>query len=336
MERKLASVQIVAEVQPIEGADAIEKVRINGWWCVAKKGEFSVGQKVVYLEVDSWVPTEIAPFLSRDKEPREFEGVKGERLRTVKLRGQVSQGLVLPYDCAEDEGHDLTEELGVLKWERPMSAQLAGQARGYFPEFLRKTDQERIQNCMEVIGDTETTYEVTLKLDGSSCTVYHKDGEVGVCSRNLELKMNEENAENSFVKTAHSSGLVEALAAYGKNIAVQGELMGPNIQCNREKLSGFNLFVFDVWDIDDQRHLTPAERLRVTEELYKLGFCGSHVPVVYENCPIADCGATLEELLAFADRPSLNHSYAEGVVFKAVDGSRSFKVINNRYLLKED
>lgn len=96
-ERKLATIRRIAEVKSIEGADLIEAVRVDGWWVVAKKGEFPVDSLAVYMEVDSFVPTGIAPFLTKSgHEPKEYEGVKGERLRTVKLRGQLSQGLLLP------------------------------------------------------------------------------------------------------------------------------------------------------------------------------------------------------------------------------------------------
>jgi RNA ligase (TIGR02306 family) len=102
MTRKMASIRVIDSIKPIEGADAIECAMIGGWSVVIKKGEFKVGQLAVYCEIDSWIPTELAPFLSKGKEPREFEGIKGERLKTVKLRGQLSQGLLLPLEptCA--------------------------------------------------------------------------------------------------------------------------------------------------------------------------------------------------------------------------------------------
>ena len=138
-ERKLATIRKIAAIEPIEGADAIEVAVVDGWKVVVKKGEFQVDALAVYIEIDSWVPTELAPFLSKGKEPREFESVKGERLRTVKLRGQLSQGLLLPLEptCANIEselfeGLDVSLPLNILKWERPMNAQLAGIARGNF------------------------------------------------------------------------------------------------------------------------------------------------------------------------------------------------------------
>lgn len=127
-DRKLATIRKIAAIEPIEGADAIEVAVVDGWKVVVKKGEFQVGSLAVYLEIDSWVPTELAPFLSKGKEPREYEGIKGERLRTVKLRGQLSQGLLLPLQTVYELpsttncdvlGDDVTEALGILKWERP-------------------------------------------------------------------------------------------------------------------------------------------------------------------------------------------------------------------------
>ena len=134
--RKLASIQKILDIGPIPGADAIEVATINAWKVVVKKGEFDVGDLVIYMEVDSWVPSTLAPFLSKGKEPREYEGIKGERLRTVRLRGQVSQGLILPVHYADPglgivpfhyvEGQDVSQALGIVKYEPPIPACLAG------------------------------------------------------------------------------------------------------------------------------------------------------------------------------------------------------------------
>ena len=136
--RKLATIRTIDELRPIEGADAIECATVGGWKVVAQKGLYKEGDLAVYFEIDSWIPTELAPFLSKGKEPREFEGIKGERLRTIKLRGQLSQGLLMPLaeviaiaGCTSpiQEGDDVSEWLNIQKWEKPMNAQLAGLAR---------------------------------------------------------------------------------------------------------------------------------------------------------------------------------------------------------------
>jgi len=332
MERKLATIRRIAEVKPIEGADLIEAIRVDGWWVVAKKGEFPVDSLAVYMEVDSFVPTEIAPFLTKaGHEPKEFEGVKGERLRTVKLRGQLSQGLllpisILPVSAVIEIGSDVTDILGIVKWERPISPQLTGLAKGNFPNFIRKTDQERVQNIGRTLESyINETFEVTIKLDGSSCTIFVKDEDDGVCSRNLELKQNEDNA---FWRIALDYNIHKKIRAYGKNIAVQGELIAPNIQSNYEKVTKPEFYVFDVFDIDKQEYMLPKER----REFCKL-LDIPHVPIVDKAFSMID---NVDKLLDVAEGDGMNKGVKrEGLVFKHNSSDFSFKAISNSYLLKE-
>ena len=109
MTRKLASIRRITDIQPIKGADALVVATVDGWKVVVKKDEFKVGDLAVYIEIDSLVPHELAPFLSKGQEPREYNGVKGERLRTIKLRGQVSQGLLI-----KPEFHELFDALSIV------------------------------------------------------------------------------------------------------------------------------------------------------------------------------------------------------------------------------
>jgi RNA ligase (TIGR02306 family) len=165
-DRKLATIRRIREVKPIEGADLIEAVRVDNWWVVAKKGEYPVDMLAVFCEIDSFVPHALAPFLTKPGHfPKEFQGVQGERLKTIKLKGQLSQGLLLnitegiglewihSFPTFENyrpmqEGDDLTNVLGVLKWEPPQEF-MAANAKGTFPSFIPKTDQERIQNISQ-------------------------------------------------------------------------------------------------------------------------------------------------------------------------------------------
>lgn len=342
--RKLATLRRISDIRPIEGADAIECAVIDGWTVVAKKNEFKKGDVVVYFEIDSWIPSAIAPFLTKPgQQPQVYNGIEGQRLRTVRLRGQLSQGLAMPYTAFPEIVHlvdhfdpanpiDLTEVLGIQKWEPPIPAQLAGVAKGGFPSRLHKTDQERVQNLIDQVfdgGENELAeYEITIKLDGSSMTVYCLDGDVGVCTRNIDLKLDQEG--NTFVDTAVRIGILDKLSALGRNIAIQGELMGEGIQGNRENIKGHQFFVFNVWDADKMQYLSPAECRAFCEELEL-----QHVPVLCTNATLEDIGVTdLESILKFAEGPSLNHKIREGVVFKRVDGQFSFKVISNLFLLK--
>lgn len=345
--RKLASVKEVTSIENIEGADLIEVVVVdNGWQVVERKGRVSEGELVVYAEPDSFIPYSLAPFLSKGSSPKEYNGVKGERLGTVKLRKTLSQGLIFKFsDLPEGitpgllvKGTDLTEILGIQKWEAPVPACLAGQVRGNFPSFIPKTDQERCQNIVSEIFETHKgeSYEVTLKLDGSSCTIYAKDGDIGVCSRNLDL---EETEGNSLWQAARKQLLIEALTKFQAvdmgNFALQMELIGEGIQGNQEKIKGQRLFLFDVYDIDKQTYLTPVERQRLLDSLLDAGADLKHAPVLDPSLRVTDRFNTVEELLAFADGPSLNPSAKrEGLVFKSNESQFSFKVISNQWLLK--
>ena len=340
--RKLASIAEITYIKPIEGADAIECAIVNGGWpVVVKKGEYQVGDVAIYLEIDSWVPHELAPFLSKGQEPREYNGVKGERLRTVKLRGQISQGLLLPIDLTffRDPGTDVTQTLGIQKWEPPIPAQLQGTMKGNFPHFIPKTDQERCQNLRKEIFEKHKgeIYEVTTKLDGSSMTVYVKDGEIGVCSRNIDLK---ETEGNSFWKAAREQNIVDALLEIskdkGEEYAIQGELIGEGIQGNPEKLKGQRFYLFDIYSITESRYLLANERYSILDSMNNLyGADVEHVPLIDGFYRVDKECDTIDELLEFAEGPSLNsQTKREGLVFKSLSSDFTFKAIANSYLLK--
>lgn len=353
--RKLASIKPITYIKPIEGADAIECAIVDGGWpVVVKKGEYKVGDVAIYLEIDSWVPHELAPFLSKGQEPREYNGVKGERLKTVRLRGQVSQGLLLPLNTpinggpmnggyalctlGLEVGQDLTEMLGIQKWEPLIPAQLQGTMKGNFPHFIPKTDQERCQNLRKDIFEThkDEIYEVTIKLDGSSTTIYVKDSEVGVCFRNIDLK---ETEGNSFWKAARDQNIIEPLLEFcksrGIDYAIQGELIGEGIQGNPEKLKGQRFYLFDIYSITEGRYLEPFERYTVLDQLKMLGADIEHVPIVDQDVRVAQAYDTIDDLLEFAEGPSLNpQTKREGLVFKSWESDFTFKAIANSYLLK--
>lgn len=328
IERKLATVRLIDEIRPIEGADAIETAIVDGWQVVIRKGEFKVNDKAIYLEIDSWVPYELAPFLCKGKEPREFNGIKGERLRTIKLRGQVSQGLLLPAESGHFIGDDLTEVLGVQKWEKPIPANMQGVIKGNFPSFLIKTDQERVQNIAKDLHTYTGLYEVTEKLDGSSMTVYYRnDDEYGVCSRNLDLK---EDPNNAFWKRVIDDNIIDRIRASGvTEVALQGELVGEGIQGNPYKINGTRFYVFDVFLINEYRYAFPDERMVILNTIGAL----RHVPVI----EVFVVPQSVDQILAMSEFKSFinRDTEAEGIVWKSYVDQKSFKSISNRFLLKE-
>ena len=344
--RKLASIRKIDEIRPIEGADAIECAVVGGWTVVVKKGAFKPGDVGVYFEIDSWVPAWIAPFLVKGTEPRKYNNVPGERLRTVKLRGQLSQGLLIPikdlahhfpengkncnWEALAEAETDVTEVLSVQKWEAPVPAQLAGQARGDFPTAVPKTDQERIQNLKDQFKEWKEqnlVFEITEKLDGSSCTMYlDLEGDFHVCSRNLDLKRDE---NNSFWKAAIQDDVENRMVAANLHgFAIQGELIGEGIQGNQYKIRGQKFYVFDIYDTKTGAYLNSEQRIKLCQQL---GL--DHVPLVGVKAITAeDIAGILQEA---EGKSLLNGSEREGLVWKCIsDPSISFKTISNRWLLK--
>lgn len=334
--RKMATVRAINGIRPIPNADRICTYVIDGWTIVDRINAYDVGDKVVMCEIDSWVPHTIAPFLSGERTPDEYEGVLGKRVKTAKLRGQISQGLILPISVLPTDvniGTDVSELLNIKKYERPIPASLQGDILGDFPSRIRKTDQERIQNIdAEVLAnwiENGLTFEITEKLDGTSSTFYF-DSEIdtfGSCSRNLELK---ENDFNTYWKIAHDLNLQEILVRDGRSLAIQGEIVGNGIQRNHYKISGHKLFVFDIFDMKHGKYLSPEERRH---------FCSvnnlNHVPVIDEKHTIV---GNVQALIEMADGVSnIVDSRREGIVFKCNDDSDiSFKCISNKWLLKNE
>lgn len=331
--RKLVTVRKIADILPIPDADAIEVAVVDGWKIVVKKNEYSVGDVVVYAECDSWVPHHLAPFLSKGQEPREYEGIKGERLRTVKLRGQISQGLilpmsVLPVNVEYTVGDDVTDVLGVVKYDPPVPAQISGEVRGHFPTAMPKSSQERCQNLVTEIEEWKngTTFEVSEKLDGTSCSMYVNGDDYGICSRNYNLK---ENYDNTLWKMAKKYDVFAKIASTKRNLMIQGEVCGEGIQKNRYAIKGHDFFVYNIFDIDKQEWLSPNERMKLLEE-----FEMKSVPIISVDFDVKD--HTVESLLAMAEAKSVLNVKAEreGLVFKGNDLNVSFKAISNKFLLK--
>jgi RNA ligase (TIGR02306 family) len=338
--RKMATVQSISEIRKHPNADNLEIAIINGWQSVVRKGEFSPNEFIVYCEIDSWIPHEIAPFLSKGQEPKEYNGVIGNRLRTITLRGELSQGLLLKSSViGKDQvlmpGSDVSSVLNIQKWEAPIPRTLSGEVVGKFPTHLvPKTDQERIQNIFEGLNQNDL-WEVTLKVDGSSMTVIHFDEQFRVCSRNWELKINQENEKNSMITTyknleSEFTKLVSNLKTkFGhSDWAFQGELFGPGIQGNKENMKELQFALFDIYDIKNKLYLNAIDRRMV---VFESGI--THIPVLRTAGKTPE---TIQAALDFADGPSINNSIREGLVFKNLnDTSISFKVINNKFLLKQ-
>ena len=344
IERKLASVRVISNIQPIPNADKIELVTVDGWnVVVAKDVGHKVGDLIIYCEIDSFLPIREEFEFLRKSSYKKMGDVEGFRLRTVKLRGQVSSGLILPMSVLNPpdtniyvtpfEGLDVTEMLDIVKYEPPIPAELAGKVKGAFPSFIPKTEEFRIQNLTSEYEEwkyqSKHQFYVTEKLDGSSATFYVKDGEFGVCSRNLELL---ETEGNTFWKVARELDLENKMKSLGKNISLQGELIGEGIQGNPYKLKGQTIRFFTGYDIDKR------ERIGFIHFIVMIMDMGlEHVPVVNPEFGFL-LPDTIEEMLQYAEGKSVLNpdTEREGVVVRSLDGSISFKAISNKFLLNHE
>jgi RNA ligase (TIGR02306 family) len=325
--RQLASIQKIKKIEPIPGADAIAKATVLGWQLVVKKNEFSEGDLCVYAEIDSLLP---------DKPAFEFMKPRGMRVRTIRLRGQISQGIcfplsILPAGTIIKEGLDVTEILEIEKYEPPIPANLSGIMKGGFPSFIPKTDETRVQVLQDLLDKYkgEICY-VTEKLDGTSVTYFIKDGVFGVCSRNLELI---ETADNTLWKLAREMKIEEKLVALNGNYALQGEIIGEGIQSNKYKLKGQQVAFFSVFNIDAYSYLNYQDFVALIQ---KLGFTA--VPVLENDYVLTN---SIEALVNKSIGNSVLYNvHREGIVIRPliekVDmiGRVSFKAISPEFLLK--
>ena len=226
-------------------------------------------------------------------------------------------------------GTDVTEMLDIIKYEPPIPASLAGKVKGLFPSFLRKTDEERVQNLTSEYEEYKTSdhkFYITEKLDGSSATFYLRNGEFGVCSRNLELL---ETEGNTFWKVARELNLEELMSRVGFNLCLQGELIGESIQGNPYKLKGQTVRFFNGFNIDTQENIPFLEFI---ELIQNLGL--KPVPILDFDFRLPN---SIYDMLEFADSKSeLNTNFdREGVVVRSYDRTISFKSISNEFLLNE-
>ena len=313
--RKLASIQIISDLQPIDGADKIEVATVEGWKVVVQKGLYNVGDKCIYFEIDSVLPL--------DKFP-ELEKCSG-RIKTIKLRGQISQGYCVQVSehFVENipEGSDVTEFLGVKKYEPKSNegnSMRLGNTAGNFPSHLiSKTDEERIQSNMKYLQKMwGEPYEITVKCDGSSCTVGMDNGEFFLASRNLKKKYEPEYC--TFAKAIEKYDLKSKFETTElSRYILQGEVCGPGIQGNKLGLKEVDYFVFNVFDTLNKRMLNTFE-----QECLSVTYGFTLVPFVESG---ANFSYTVEQLLELSKgkyQGTTNHR--EGVVIRSY--SDKFKI----------
>ena len=329
MERKLASVQKVEDVSPVENSDNLDVISVLGWKVVSVRGEFKPGDLCVYCEIDSVLP---------EREEFEFLRPRKFRIKTLKLRGQISQGIAFPttiLDEKYDVGTDVTEILEITKYDPPLPGELEGVAIGRRPYFVPKTSEPRIQSSPRMIKEfQDKEVYISTKIDGTSCSIYYyTDHETpfGVCSRKTDLEKG-----GVYWDIANKYNLEEKIISNGfTDIVIQGELAGPKINKNRLNLKEPELFVFTIFFFREYRY-AGLEEMRTICNLLGL----KTVPIDEVTIFNFDIPSLLEKSKGFY--PGTKNR-REGIVIRPVTPiglhSRdllSVKVVNNDYLLKDE
>jgi RNA ligase (TIGR02306 family) len=331
--RSLVTIQKVKEISPIKDSDFLELAHIMGWQCVVKKGEFKTGDLGVYYEVDSFLPVdERYEFLRGSSFRDNADNGTGFRIRTMRMRGQLSQGLLLPLEkfpelAGLEEGSDVTEKLNVKKWYIPETSNPGGTIIGERPHGIPASDEIRLQSALELLDELKgKPYYITTKMDGTSGIAYYIDGKFGCCSRNKEIK-DEETA--LYWLPVYKYNLKEKFAKMGRNLVLTGEIIGPGIQKNKLRLPEIEWNVFDVKDWDTNKYLPYDEAVKLCSELG------------LKTVPLEERGEqfdySLETLLEKAKGNYPSGIDKEGIVVRSVNSPKaiSFKVLNNDALLKD-
>ena len=355
--RKLASIQTITDIVPIEGKDRIVLATVEGWHVIVTS-DFKIGDNVVFCEIDSVLP---------EKPEFEFLRPKKFHIKTMKMAGVVSQGICFHLDILPEQyrlcdvGEDVTNIIGVKQYEPTMDKEqddyagykqkhakkypkflmrfawfrklvLPKPRKGGFPSFISKTDEERVQNMPWIVND-KREWVATEKVDGQSgsfCLVRHRGifrdkFEYIVCSRNLRLAHPDNSSYWQVSEKYNIENALRNMIGDRDWIAIQGECIGPKIQKNKYGVKDCDLFVFNL--------IYPTGR--VNSKLAK-SICEQHglnfVPIVEFGYILPD---TVDEILAYADGKSqLADTLREGIVFRSMDGKQSFKAVSNKFLLK--
>lgn len=368
--RELAYIQKIGSLSPIPGADAIEKAEVLGWELVVKKGDFQVGDLCVYCEIDSILP-ELPCF--------EFLRARKFRIKTVKLRGQISQGIAFPisilrqvdpaFNGSLTVNKDVTELMSITKYDpealldvehnqvkKPWLVRKANflkwklfgikpVKKGSFPSDIPKTDETRVQKMASSLEEHKgSAIYITEKCEGTSATFVSRSGgnwlakllnrtnSFQICSRNKIVynSQSDKEAPHFLCDVAKKYDLEKKMKTMGKNLAIQGEVIGPKIQGNIYQLPDLELRVFAIFDIDTQSYLSYYSMQCV------VGLLGlTSVPVLQTDINLVN---DVKYWVEYSKGKSQVNPkiLREGVVIHSMDDNFSFKSINPEYLLKQE
>ena len=322
---KLASIEKIKSITKHPNADSLSIVTVLGYQAIVALDRYKVGDHVIFIQPDTVLP---------DKEWASFYKSKSNRVKAIKLRGVWSMGIVesveLLYTQCDDgcadlsslEGYEVSNILGIKKYEPAMPQDL--KAKGNLPHGLNKTDEERYQNIQDLpFGET---VDVTLKIDGSSTTIYYKNGESGVTSRTMDLKLdcvcNYTTATKNFLDR-----FINFCKDRGLNLALRGEIYGQGIQSfknNPHSAKPLSFALFNTFNLDTLSYEGTDSPLYFEKLGKELGI--ETVPIIEKDVILTP------ELIKKYDEDiaEINGQSYEGVVIKLKNGG-SFKIINKHY-----
>jgi RNA ligase (TIGR02306 family) len=343
MTRTLASIDQITNLRPIPGADTIEVGSVRGWNVVVKRGEYHEGDHVLFIEPDAALPLDFISFaFLRPRGVKMIDGKDYHVLKTVKLRGQFSQGIVFPVsefawlDTTGQAG-SLDTQLGVFVYEPSLPAKGTNIVGKWNIPWLLKTDAERIQNLSDdwLASVNDGGWVATTKIDGSSHTVVRRDDGLHVYSRNWEIDAT--NPDSTVNHVIIQSQLADWMRYYGID-AVQGELFGEGIQSNRQGIHGQRFAIFAAWSTDiteTKRH----DRLNLAREtaagygLYTVPFLDLPFPTTVAQA-LEQADQVTGTITPGKKDEGIVWHHTGGREFPELGGRIVFKAVSNRYLLK--
>lgn len=362
MARKLAHIEKIDWIRPIEGKDRIALAGVLGWTVIIQKADYNEGDKCIFCEIDSVFP---------EKPEYEFLRSKKFRIKTIKMSGVLSQGICFPISMLPEGnyeiGDDVTEFMGITQYEPTMDKEETDnsedtvkntkkypeflmrmawfrklvlpkkQAKG-FPSFISKTDETRIQNAPFYL-DMDCKWVATEKVDGQSGSFtlqrvkgkhfWNKDTyDFAVCSRNLRKWKKDTSSFWSVAEKYNIEEVLHKLIGDNEWVAIQGECIASNVQGNKYKVTEPDLYVFNL--------IYPSGRVGSVEAKKTVGEYGlKFVPIIDEAADIK--GMTVPEVLDYATGKSqLYDTLREGIVFRSLDGKQSFKAVSPEFLIKHN
>lgn len=346
--RKLASIQRIWKIEKIENAENIELAYVEGWQVVVNKDKFKPMELAVFFEIDSFLPIRKEFEFLRNSSYKKTDIMgEGFKLKTVRLRGALSQGLLERVETFPELdgidiklGLDVTELLGIREWEIEERITTSGTTLGKLPSFIPHTDETRIQNEPALIKEfANKEYYISTKMDGSSHSIGVDINGLHVTGHNFEYK---DDGKCAFYNLVNERQIgIKALDYYKKNnllsFVIQGELCAPGIQKNRLKLIKPEWYVFTI--IENDKRVSLDKMLKICEDMNL-----KHVPIEERDFSLPNKYPTVDSLLLRADGDYPNGGKKEGIVIRTVEpeyceliyAPLSMKVINNKYLLKNE